>query len=196
MQLINLTKGQYIRKIGKGFTSAITLALWEQNQMNPVLQANLSNPMPGTVNLIIGSVLAETGAYLFYGQQPSAADNAAFTDNFGHGTPFITGFSRLTNHMPIVFDELKIATDNTQQLLLPFQHCQLNPTDATVLPKTNNIGFTQEKSDFRTTLSVAVGKWTIGPNQYFQYPVLGNTTLTLYMRIRAISNVKTFVLVN
>lgn len=196
--LTNLTNGMWVRKINNGFTQAIMAELFNvSGQMNPIAQFSIDNSGGGAANqnLIIGSVLGDTGSYVYYGQSASAADNAVIVDQFGAGCRFTIGFSRLVSFMPVVVSEIKFSSTNTLQVNLPFSHKVLFPTDAVVYPLTNNIGFTQEKSDFRTTLSVAVGKWVLGPNQYFQYQVLATATVTIWLKISAIGNVKSMTMV-
>lgn len=192
----DLTQGVYIRNINKGIVPAIMLALYDAKQMNPIAQFSVNNPLAVPVPLIIGSVLAQTGAFLYYGTQPTAADNAAFSDQLGMGTPFVTGFSKLTNHMPIVFNQIKISCTNQIQVNSSFTHNTISPFTATIYPKTNNIGFTQSKNDYNLNLSTAEGKWTLGPNQFLQYVIQPLTSVTIYLKIISIANVKTMVLVN
>lgn len=192
----DLTKGAYIRNINKGIVPAILLALYDAKQMNPIAQFSVNNPLAVPVPLIIGSVLAETGAYLYYGTQPSAADNAAFSDQFGMGTPFITGFSKLTSHMPVVFNQIKISSANQLQVNSNFTHNTICPTTDNIYTRTNNIGVTQNKNDYNLNISVAQGKWVLGPNQYIQYVIQPLTSATIYLKIISIANVKSMVLVN
>lgn len=195
MNIPDLTQGVLIRNIKQGFVPAILIALYDAKQMNPIAQFSVNNPLPTTVPLIIGSVLAQTGAFLYYNTQPSAADNAAFSDQFGMGTPFITGFSKLTNHMPVVFNQIKISCTNQAQVNSSFTHNTLDPSTATIYPFTNNIGFTQNKNDYNLNIATAEGKWTLGPNQFLQYIIQPATAVTIYLKIISIANVKAMVLV-
>ena len=164
-----------------------------RGRMNPVVQFTIINSGGGATNQLvrIGSVAAFPDAYARFGLTPGAADNAIITDQLGVGCLKVQGFSDLVNHKPVVINEIHIISSDLTQLNTEFTHKLIHP-DLVVDVRSNNIAFTQQKTDQKETLNVAMGKWLIDSNQFLEFTVFATKDVTVLLHMTAIGNVRTF----
>ena len=161
--------------------------------MNPVVQFDIVNSGVGATQqlLRIGSVAAFPDAFRRFGLTAGAADNAIITDDFGAGCLKVQGFSDLINYKPVVINEIHLISDNLTQLNAQFTHKLIHP-DAVVDTRSNNIAFTQQKTDQKETLNVAKGKWLLDSNQFLEFSIFAGRDMTILLHMVAIANVSTF----
>ena len=164
-----------------------------RGRMNPVVQFDIDNSGVGaaTQKVRIGSVAAFPDAYARFGLTPGSADNAVITDQLGAGCLAIQGFSDLINYKPVVINEIHLISADLTQLNTQFFHKLIHP-DLIIDDRSNNIAFTQQKTDQKTTLNVAKGKWLIDSNQFLEFTVFAGKSLTVLLHMVAIANVDTF----
>ncbi len=164
-----------------------------RGRMNPVVQFNIDNSGVGATNqlLRIGSVAAFPDAFSRFGLTPGAADNAVITDDFGAGCLRVQGFSDLINYKPVVINEIHLISSDLTQLNTQFTHKLIHP-DMIIDTRSNNIAFTQQKTDQKETLNVAKGKWLIDSNQFLEFTIFATRSLTILLHMVAIANVQTF----
>lgn len=164
-----------------------------RGRMNPVVQFDIVNSAGGATNqkVRIGSVAAFPDAYRRFGLTAGAADNAIITDQLGAGCLKVQGFSDLINHKPVVINEIHIISSNLTQLNTEFFHKLIHP-DLVVDDRSNNIAFTQQKTDQKETLNVAKGKWLIDSNQFLEFTSFAGQDVTILLHMVAIANVGTF----
>ena len=166
--------------------------------MNPVAQFDIVNTGAGNAQQImrIGAVVALAGAYVRYNLVAGSADDAVITDQFGAGCRKIQGFSELTSHIPVIIDQIHISSSDLTQLNRAFTHNIIYMTDAVVDQRTSNIAFTQAKTDQKTTLNVAKGKWILSANQYFSYTIGAAISVTLLLHVAGVANTAGFIPLN
>lgn len=161
--------------------------------MNPVVQFDVDNSGVGATDQVvrIGSIAAQPGAYQQLGLVAGASDNAVIRDQFGAGCLNIQGFSQLCSFKPVVINEIHLISTSLTQLNARFLHKLINP-DMIVITRSNNIAFTQQKTDQKTTLNVAMGKWLLDSNQWLEFTSYAGDEITILLHMVAIANVSTF----
>jgi len=166
--------------------------------MNPVAQFDIVNTGVGNAQQImrIGAVVALAGAYVRYNLAAGSADDAVITDQFGAGCRKVQGFSEIASHIPVIIDQIHISSSDLTQLNRAFTHNIIYMTDAVVDQRTSNIAFTQQKTDQKTTLNVAKGKWILSANQYFSYTIGAAISVTLLLHVAAVGNTAGFIPLN
>ena len=183
-----------IRSVGGSKVSALVLETANvRGRMNSVVQFDIVNSGVGatTQKVRIGSVAAFPDAYARFALTPGAADNAVITDQLGVGCLKVQGFSDLINHKPVVLNEIHLISSDLTQLNTEFFHKLIHP-DLVIDDRSNNIAFTQRKTDQRETLNVAIGKWLIDSNQFLEFTVFAGKDMTIILHMIAIANVETF----
>ncbi len=161
--------------------------------MNPVVQFDIDNTGGGATDQVvrIGSIAALPGSYLQLGLTAGAADNGVIRDQFGVGCLNVQGFSFLGSFKPVIVNEIHIISTDLTQLNARFLHRLINP-DMIVINRSNNIAFTQQKTDQKTTLNVAMGKWLLDSNQWLEFTSYAAKSVTILLHMVAIANVSTF----
>lgn len=193
-QVANLSGMSVVKSVSGAQVQAMLLETANvRGQMNPVVQFDIDNTGGGAVNQVvrIGSVAAQPGAYLQLGLTPGAADNAVIRDQFGAGCLNVQGFSSLCSFKPVVVNQINIISTSLVQLNARFLHRLINP-DMIVINRSNNIAFTQQKTDQKVTLNVAMGKWLLDSNQWLEFTSYAGDQLTILLHMVAIANVATF----
>lgn len=193
-QVADLSGMSVVKSVNGNMVQAMLLETANvRGTMNPVVQFDIDNTGLGAANQIvrIGSIAAQPGAYLQLGLAAGAADNAVIRDQFGAGCLNIQGFSELISFKPVVINEIHIISSNLTQLNAQFLHVLINP-DMIVTNRSNNIAFTQQKTDQKTTLNVAKGKWLLDSNQWLQFTSYAGQSVTILLHMVAIANVSTF----
>jgi|GEM_PF-3772815 len=164
-----------------------------RGRMNPVVQFSINNTGVGATDqkVRIGSVAAFPDSYARFNLTPGAADNAIIRDQLGVGCLKVQGFSDLINYKPVVINEIHLISADLTQLNTEFFHKLIHP-DLIIDDRSNNIAFTQQKTDQKETLNVAKGKWLIDSNQFLEFTVFAANSLTILLHMVAIANVDTF----
>ena len=164
-----------------------------RGRMNPVVQFDIVNSGIGATNqkVRIGSVAAFPDVFARFGITPGSADNAVITDQLGAGCLKVQGFSDLINYKPVVINEIHLISSDLIQLNTEFFHKLIHP-DLVIDDRSNNIAFTQQKTDQKETLNVAIGKWLIDSNQFLEFTVFAAKDITILLHMNAIGNVTTF----
>jgi len=164
-----------------------------RGRMNPVVQFSIDNTGGGATDqkVRIGSVAAFPDAYSRFGLTPGSADNGVIRDQLGVGCLKVQGFSDLINFKPVVINEIHLISSDLTQLNTEFFHKLIHP-DLVIDDRSNNIAFTQQKTDQKTTLNVAKGKWLLDSNQFLEFTVFAGKSLTILLHMVAIANVSTF----
>ena len=193
-QVANLSGMSVVKSVSGAQVQAMLLETANvRGQMNPVVQFDIDNTGGGAADQVvrIGSIAAQPGAYLQLGLTAGAADNAVIRDQFGAGCLNVQGFSQLCSFKPVVINEIHIISTSLTQLNARFLHRLINP-DMIVINRSNNIAFTQQKTDQKTTLNVAMGKWLIDSNQWLEFTSYLGQSVTILLHMVAIANVATF----
>lgn len=164
-----------------------------RGRMNPVVQFDIINSGVGatTQKVRIGSVAAFPDSFRRFGLTAGSSDNAIILDQFGAGCLKVQGFSDLINYKPVVINEIHLISADLTQLNSEFFHKLIHP-DAVIDDRSNNIAFTQQKTDQKETLNVAKGKWLIDSNQFLEFTVFAGKDLSILLHMVAIANVNTF----
>lgn len=164
-----------------------------RGRMNSVIQFSINNTGNGAANqkVRIGSVAAFPDSYARFGLTAGSADNAVIVDDFGAGCLKVQGFSDLCNFKPVVVSEIHIISDDLTQLNASFLHRLIHP-DMVVDNRSNNLAFTQQKTDQKATLNVAKGKWMIDSNQFLEFTSYAGKSVTILLHLVAIANVAIF----
>jgi len=164
-----------------------------RGRMNPVVQFSIDNTGGGaaTQKVRIGSVAAFPDSYARFGLTPGSADNAVIIDQLGAGCLKVQGFSDLINYKPVVINEIHLISSDLTQLNTEFFHKLIHP-DLVIDDRSNNIAFTQQKTDQKETLNVAKGKWLIDSNQFLEFTAFAGKSITILLHMVAIANVDTF----
>jgi len=176
-------------------TKAIVMEIDSFTDLNPIIQFSIdySTGVKGTdpiLPLRIGSVVNPSDAYALFGLDPSASDSAIISDEFGVGCLKVQGFSKLINENNIMVPEIHIISDDLTQLNAPFVHKQIFFSDMTVIPRTTNIAFSQEKSDFRQNLNVIAGKYWLTSSQWLETKIYPGAKVTILLMAAAVANAK------
>lgn len=190
----NLSSGALVSCFGsKQIIPALYVQTLNHYGMNSVAQFTIDNTGVGNtfLRLRLGGLIAFPLAYTLFNVADGAADNAVITDDYGAGCKKVQGFSQLVNNGAVSIKTIKISCVKQQQLDSPFFYNTIR-YDTSINTLTQNIGFTAEKSDALTTLAVARGNWILGFNQYFEFGILPNVSLTIFLEIYGIANVKAF----
>lgn len=193
-QGVNLANGALVSIFGsKGIAPAMIMQTIDYSTANSIVQFTIDNTGAGNAaqKLRIGGVVAEKGDFSKHNIAAGASDNAVIVDEYGAGCLKVQGFSELVCYNGVIVKTIKISTASLTQKDQTFTHNTLHYDD-TIVPMKNNVGFTAEKSDQLTTLSVAHGNWILGSAQYFEFPILAAVSLTIFLELSGTGNVKGF----
>lgn len=189
--LSNMTR---VRSVSGAKVEALVLETANvRGRMNPVVQFSINNSGGGATDqkVRIGSVAAFPDAFSRFGLTPGSADNAVIVDQLGAGCLKVQGFSDLINYKPVVINEIHLISSDLTQLNTEFFHRLIHP-DLVIDDRSNNIAFTQQKTDQKETLNVAKGKWLLDSNQFLEFTVFAGLSITILLHMVAIANVNTF----
>lgn len=166
-----------------------------QGQQNNIIQFDIVNNGTGAVDEVvrIGSLLAAPDAYKRYNTTASGVDSAkGITDNFGVNLQKCQGFSEMTNHKPVFIRTIKIISSDTTQLNSQFFHKYITP-DFTIIPLTQNVAFTREKSDQATDLLIAKGSWMLSATNWLEFTSKATKSVSIVFELSSIADVRQFV---
>lgn len=163
-------------------------------EQNKVIQFSIDNSGVGaaTQKLRIGSWAALTAAFTQFGLTAGAADNVVITDDFGASVQKVQGFSKMTISSDVIVEEIRVISSFTNQLTQQFSHKRIL-FDFTVIPIVTNIAYTEDKSDQRTDLLIAKGRWLLNGRQFLEFTSLLATTMTIQLLVTGSAEAKDFV---
>ncbi len=163
---------------------------------NPYTQFNIDYtagaPADPNVPVRIGSVLGLPGVYEEFDLPPGAADSGAVKDDGGLGCKHIRGFSRLTNGMSVLINEIKIFSDDTKQLSSAIKYKMMG-FDRVSDTDTTNVLSTALKSDFRVNELVVYGKWWLNVRQYLEFSAIAGEEFQVLLKIAGFAGVDNII---
>lgn len=166
-----------------------TRFLQQTENRNP--QYDISNADATDQKVILGSVLGIGGAYAFYGQNPSACDDALVSDQFGANIRAVQGFSNLVNHNPVIATIVQMISTDATQLNQPFTYNDIT-YDATVNKVTSNTTSTFTRFDTATNVVNFGGVWPLGPQTFLAVNSKATKAMTITLTMSATASIRSF----
>lgn len=163
--------------------------------INNIVQFDIVNSQAGAIDEVVrvGSWLGLADSYPKYGTTKSGVDSInGISDNFGKNLQMCQGFSEITIGTPVFVKTIKVVSSSTTQLNKQFSHKTILP-DFTIIPMSQNIAFTREKSDQATDLLVAKGSWLLSSRDFLEFQSVAGQAVSLILELASISDVRQFV---
>ena len=148
----------------------------DTNQLNPYgenydIQFDVVNTNAGgaQTQIIIGSVLAFTGAFLAFGTLPTACDNVLIADAGGPGVGAIQGFSQICLSKPVIVGQVMTSAPTGVQQNVVFTRGVI-AFDFTVTTVKINTTVIDSKYDTNAVVTKSRDTYIISVTSFIQIP--------------------------